>query len=134
MKQIVELSNGLRVGNFGSPHKFLFDDHTILPAASLEDCKKIIVSKSYHMLAENNQYGLCTIEVSFYKDTIDHVNDWKELIDSGYVDLVIVPRIVRDCFNSIEKSADYSEFVCSVLVDNPEGRVNKIMRSDLFCL
>lgn len=134
MKQIVTLKNGLKVGNFGSPHQFTFDDGTVLPAASFEDCKKSMVTKMYPVIAEDDKYTLCNIEVELTTETMTHIDHWQELIDNEEVDLVIVPRIIRDAINKHDKEYLLSEFVCSVLVDTVDGRINKIIRSNLFCL
>ena len=42
--QITKLSNGLKVGNFSSPHPFTFEDGSVIPAVNNNDSQRLKVN------------------------------------------------------------------------------------------
>jgi hypothetical protein len=108
MRIVLTLSNGKRVANFSSPHRFLFEDGSVLLPVSIEESKRL------SMIVEENQLndrGDTTIEHSL-PDAIEiEMQYWKELHKQGKVDVVFCPYpMIRAIWTNVRNNmADDSE-------------------------
>ena len=87
MYKIITLSNGKRVGNFSSPHEFVFEDGNILPAVSesIADHLKVTFLETVH---ENGDVSL-TFDLS--TSVLHEMKTWVNLWINKEVDVVFCP-------------------------------------------
>lgn len=97
MKQIVKLTNGLRVGNFSSPHDFVFEDGTVLPAVSDDKSRRLKVDfiERFHAHQTpvhcSERIDIVSLNFELSGDVFKEISEWIGLSDEGHVDLVLCP-------------------------------------------
>lgn len=91
---IITLSNGKKVGNFSSPHPFIFEDGSVLPAVSPEEAERLKVEfietttvsiTSTPIPGDVDLAFNCTDEIS------TEIDKWIELWQKRRVDVVFCP-------------------------------------------
>lgn len=87
LKRIVTLSNGKRVANFSSPHDFVFEDGTVLPAVSNEEAERLKVNFEEIDLGDGDIELRFTLSETVYKE----MDKWRVLHEVGDVDIVFCP-------------------------------------------
>lgn len=121
---VVTLKNGLRVANFSSPHPFVFDDGTVLPACSPERARSL---KLEAVETSMQRDGWTDIELSF-ELTPSVCEAIAELQDDADITIILVPlpamQAIKDDGGPIGKCR-----VCRVA-----DRINKVVCSDKFCI
>lgn len=127
---IISLSNGLRVGNFSSPHSFLFEDGCVLPACSEDRSRALNIDmletpvKTLNI--QNTDVKFITIDARISPNVIDEI---EQILMVEKVDIVIVPRSVLEALHYWELSNTYITFCTGRLKD----RIHKILYIDKFC-
>lgn len=86
-ENIVTLSNGKRVANFSSPHEFVYEDGTILPAVSNELSNKLKVTFTEIPMGE----GDIILKFSLSEDLQQQMLKYFELYNNSEVDVVVCP-------------------------------------------
>lgn len=128
---IITLSNGLRVGNFSSPHPFTFVDGSVLPGCTPETAQQVSLIP-LEELQECYRSGVSfqQIELGFAMsaEVWDRVRAWVSLFAGKKVDLVIVPLPVLQVLPDIIKADRL--FVTVRMTD----RVTKQAHIDKFCI
>lgn len=137
--KITTLKNGLRVGNFSSPHDFKFDDGTILEAVSDTESQRLKVTFNETELNKSIVNGNTTLILKDIKldfglsDVVrDEMADWLIVQDRGDVDVVLIPLPML--------TATESEYSINEIITMPfrciriEDRTNKIISSRKFCI
>lgn len=96
--EIITLSNGKRVGNFSSPHEFVFEDGSVLPARSPEVAKRL----EMHYREEELDTGKGDILIYFELTSAirKELTKWVELQYTKQVDVVIVPLPILQLIHS----------------------------------
>jgi hypothetical protein len=95
-KSIITLSNGLRVGNFSSPHPFTFEDGNVLPPASDEDVAAgTLEAKETEFV--NERFNWTDIDLAFKitPSCADLLAEWMEIFRRREVDIVLIPLPVK---------------------------------------
>lgn len=97
MNGIVELSNGLKVANFSSAHKFTFEDGTILPEHTKERSDALSVT-----FVEKDITGKGDIKLDFElsNEVITEMRRWlnyhlNDIVDYVYCPLPMIQAIKR---------------------------------------
>lgn len=84
---IITLTNGKKVGNFNSPHDFIFEDGSVLPAVPKE--------KTLHLEMKFREEELTNGDIRIFFDITDPIkkemSKWIELQYTKQVDIVFVP-------------------------------------------
>ena len=126
---VVTMTNGLRIGNFSSPHPFTFDDGTVLPACSAERAN---LSKLDTVEIEKvGPSGKWTdIEISFkLNDGIRaEIAAAQKAAEEGLVDVVLIP------FPVLQAMREAGVPVGALRVMRNGDRVTKIVSSSRFCI
>jgi hypothetical protein len=84
---IITLSNGKKVGNFSSPHPFIFEDGSILPAVSFEEAERLKVE----FIETHLSKGDVMLDFEVSQDILDEMKKWMRLHATGQVDVVFCP-------------------------------------------
>jgi len=124
---IVTLKNGLRVGNFSSPHPFTFDDGTVLPACSVERTKRGAL-EAIETEEQDARLPIRNIKIEFA--LTDGVRDMLGEAIKTEVDIVLVPLPVKTALCGHNGSLAKTPF----RVVRVKDRVTKVLYSDKFCV
>lgn len=130
IENIIKLSNGLRVANFSSPHSFEFEDGSVLPAVSVDDCRYLAMDAVEERMNDH------TIKVFFLlgPNIATRVAEWHLVyFKHKYIDIVIVPRPMIDVLRNNgwdDEQLLNSPFRTIRLVD----REKKICSINKFCI
>ena len=122
---IVTLSNGVRVGNFSSPHPFVFVDGTTLPACTPERCKRMSLSIEEAELPGIKGTTDVVLVINIpgqVQDAIDEANARDD------VDIVLIPFMVMDAMK------EYNVRIGKCRVIRVADRVTKAIHIDRFCV
>lgn len=129
---IVTLSNGLRVGNFSSPHSFEFEDGTILPACSNERAEdmKVEFIQSIACKSDGRQVSdkYTTLRLSFLipdklrNAIMDTLFESKHEPDPQY-DILIVPLVM---LNAMEHDHAFRDRI----IESPFRVIRMVSRTD----
>jgi hypothetical protein len=127
---ITTLSNGKKVGNFSSPHEFVFTDGTVLPAVSNALAEKLKVKFNETKLGDGD------IELSFSlsKEINKDIYKWMELYESKQVNVVFCPLPM---ITAMKQSTWFGK---DFLKNSPfrsiriEDRIKKLVSIDKQCL
>ena len=72
--QITKLSNGLKVGNFSSPHAFTFEDGSVIPAVNDIDSQRLKVDFIETIVENKSAIGfdedICDITADLLRPSI----------------------------------------------------------------
>lgn len=138
---IIELKNGLRVGNFSSPHDFKFDDGSILPAVSDKDAERLKVNFIETEIPANihEDLGIKLISLDFKlsDEVIDRMSEWETFQKDGFVDVVLIPLPM---LTAMKNDTDRLFTNTEILLQSPfrciriEDRINKLVSSSKFCI
>lgn len=139
----VTLSNGIRVGNYSSPHEFDFEDGTVLHACTKGRAERLKVdfkeSNSHSMVGVRNTYVTNTalyfgLTPELRKDVDKILSEWKGKDKYGRkYDVLIVPLPMLMAIKS--EMPDIS-----IIFDTPfrsirmVSRTKKVSRIDQFCI
>lgn len=128
---IVELSNGLKVGNFSSPHSFTFEDGSVLEACTPERSKLLSMQTiEAVLLPRDERYNdICMsylIDDQMDRAITEAIIMWEE----EHVDIVIVPFI---CLQAM-KDQGYDIRNLPFRVIRITLRISKICSIDKFCV
>lgn len=122
---IVVLKNGLRVVNFSSPHPFVFDDGSELPAVPGEVSRHLMLEQSE---VEHNRGSYFDVRLSFQMSDAIRVM-LEKLVNNPEVDIIIVPFPVMEAC----KSCNF-DLRCKIKVCRVKDRVTKVIWSNRFCV
>ena len=123
---IITLSNGLRVGNFSSPHPFTFTDGSVLPACS-DDRSRRGKLDAVEILHPGIR-GTTDIEVSFKLNPI--VLEMIDEAEASNCDVILVPFPVLRAM----KDEDYFLVGMKCRVIRSADRITKEIHIDRFCI
>lgn len=134
-RQIVTLSNGLRVGNFSSPHDFTFEDGTVLPAVSDEVAErlkvKFIENERPHSIQHDNKVILTndvTLDFQLTPEIEKEMHEWlKEQLEDN-VDIILIPLPMMTALKKTPWTTH--QFRCIRIKD----RLKKEVSIDTFCI
>jgi hypothetical protein len=88
--QIITLSNGKKVGNFSSPHAFVFEDGSILPAVSEEEAERLRVT--FHELGcPGGKQGDIHLAFELSEAVLREMAQWTDKFVLDEVDVVFCP-------------------------------------------
>lgn len=93
---IITLSNGKKVGNFSSPHPFIFEDGSILPAVSAEEAERLKVDfietpAEYPYPDRGTMKGDVLLAFDLSPAVLKEIDRWIRCRDNGGIDVVFVP-------------------------------------------
>lgn len=135
--EIVTLSNGLKVGNFSSPHPFTFVDGSVLPAVSNEEAEKYkILFYEVPVYGAEYTYGL-SFELS--QDVLPRMSIFYNMYLNKKVDFVLCPlpmiKAIKDAINYKQPELDFNDirkspFRCVRM----EDRIKKLASIDKFTM
>ncbi len=139
MHKIIELSNGLRITNFSSPHPFTFTDGSILPEVSIEEAERLkidFIEQPYeHMTANGVNYNDIELSFELSDEVLNEVGRWNEKFRNRLVDIVLCPlpmitalKNVTTGFNEVLLQA--TPFRAVRMGD----RIKKLAEIDKFCI
>lgn len=131
MMPIVTLSNGLKVGNFSSPHSFTFEDGSVLEACTPERSKLLSMETTeVELLPRDDRYiDVCMayfIETKMERAITEAIIMWEE----GHIDIFIVPFI---CLQAM-KDQGYDVRNLPFRVIRILDRVTKVCSINKFCV
>lgn len=128
---IITLSNGKKVGNFSSPHPFIFEDGSILPAVSNEEAERLKVHfKEFEILF--GYPGDIKLRFNLSVDVRMHMDVWHIKRNCGEVDVVFCPLPMITAIREL-----YTE---KYLVSSPfrairmEDRIKKLVSIHKQCI
>ena len=126
--EIITLSNGLRIGNFSSPHKFTFEDGSVLQAIDPDESNrlKILFSESPY---KYDKYTV-TLEFTLTDDVINHMKDWNVLAKEDKVDFVLCPLPMITAMHKAGDDVGMTIFRAVRMKD----RINKVLCIDKFTI
>lgn len=143
---IVTLSNGLRIGNFSSPHTFEFEDGSILQACSNQRAEYLKIDFIERKIPQeiNNKVVINNIELTFKltENVIEKVRkimfEYRRNLE---VDLILIPLPMLTAL----KESDFIYYVendnnIKNIIDTPfrvikmKSRLDKKVRIDDFCV
>ena len=134
---VVRLTNGVVVGNFSSPHEFVFDDGTVLPAVSPERSRELSLEKGeITELVTARRTGATffnvRIEYRVSGKALAAIEAAEELFRKGEVDVFLVPLLMREALKEHYGVGDLSStpFRLCVLQD----RATKVVSSAQFAV
>lgn len=123
---IVTLTNGLRVGNFSSPHAFEFSDGTSLPACSAERAR-LSQLDTEEIAVAGRGIRIPTIRIKMRMS--EQCRLALHEAQKADCDVIIVPRPVLDALKETGRNVERSKFRTCRLAD----RVKKLVCTDKFC-
>lgn len=126
----VELSNGLVVANFSSPHPFNFEDGTVLEACSPERARALmLVATEIESVVEVRGRQVIDIDLSFsMTPTVEQ--ELSELCLDESIDIVLVPLPVLQCARA-RSARSINRKVRGIRVAD---RVTKAIHINRFCV
>lgn len=132
-KEIVTLSNGLRVANFSSPHAFTFTDGTVLPEVSDDESLRLKVEPNPIVIEELDNYKTVNLSWALTSAIMWEMNDWEELHKSNEVDIVLcpLPMMVAMSWNPAWREQIIETPFRAVRM---EDRIKKLVSIDTFTL
>lgn len=126
----VTLANGIRVGNFSSPHPFIFDDGTTLDACHADRARALMLEQRETEHAWRvNDVDITDIQLAFEMSPAVHEEIDRIQRDED-VDVVIVPLPVLQCLRDMVPDIQRTKFRGIRVAD----RVSKTVHSDRFCI
>jgi hypothetical protein len=125
---IIELANGVKVANFGSPHPFNFTTGEILPACSPERVKALSL-KVVEMKEPNpNVSGVTDIVIRF--ELTYEVEEALRLAQEREVDVVLVPFPL---LAAVKEAGFFPHRFPKIRVIRSADRITKAIYPDRFC-
>lgn len=126
----ITLRNGLRVINYSSPHPFIFDDGSELPACSPERAREASLTPTEQVVRDEN--GIQTIALGFEMSPQMMVELWRLQQDTNTNTVILLPLPVLTALKELwgKEAVVDSPFRAVRMAD----RVNKIVCSDKFCV
>jgi hypothetical protein len=136
LKTIITLSNGKKVGNFSSPHAFIFTDGSILPAVSNEDAERLKVTfheipliKKHH---SNAKEGDLMLKFTLSEAVTVEMGKWQQLFDKKQVDVVFCPLPMITAMKEwMHEDSIISSPFRSIRISD---RINKLVSIDKQCI
>lgn len=123
---VITLQNGVRIANFSSPHSFVFDDGSILPACSAMRANMLKL-KDREEEIKHPSLPIVDIKVTFHM--VEEVQKaLQELQAREDVDIILVPLFVSTAMKEI------GLVMSKVRGCRVKDRVSKILFSDKFCI
>tara|TARA_R110002020_G_C16300629_1_gene773109 strand:- start:2183 stop:2584 length:402 start_codon:yes stop_codon:yes gene_type:complete len=133
MNRIIELSNGLRIANFSSPHPFTFVDGSILPEVSAEEAERLkidFIEQPYeHMTANGVNYNDIELSFELSDEVLNEVGRWKEKFRNRLVDIVLCPLPMITALKN-----DEVLLVTPFRAVRMGDRIKKLAEIDKFCI
>lgn len=135
---IVTLKNGLQVANFSSPHEFIFDEGTIVPAKSAGEAERLKVTfiESSHEIAGGGEEDNCIfhhvrLRFELSEDIINELKSCEILYLNKELDVLLCPFPMIQAIESHPDSEvrSFRSFCFSIRI---EDRINKICSSTKF--
>lgn len=134
MHKIIELSNGLRIANFSSPHPFTFTDGSILPEVSIEEAERLkidFIEQPYeHMTANGVNYNDIELSFELSDEVLNEVGRWNEKFRNRLVDIVLCPLPMITALKNDEVLLQATPFRAVRMGD----RIKKLAEIDRFCI
>jgi hypothetical protein len=127
---IITLSNGKKVGNFSSPHPFIFEDGSILPAVSPEESERLKVN--FREISYGNKLGDIGLEFELSGPLMQEMIKWQQLHISNKVDVVFCPLPMI--------TALHTQFGRNYVINSPfrairiEDRIKKLVSIHKQCI
>jgi len=140
--QIIKLSNGLKVGNFSSPHPFTFEDGSVIPAVNDIDSQRLKVDFIETVIKNECAVGFDadiykTISLRFdLSDAIkDEMDKWHKLWQVRQIDIVLCCLPMIQALNEWENKNGES-----IVLNSPfrairmKDRIKKLISIDTFTI
>lgn len=134
--ETITLKNGLRVANFNSPHPFVFDDGTVLPATTNQHSKDTMLL-AHEEEIDNWSHDIITIKLTYSLTArlMMEIDTWMIKYDNEKVDIVIIPfpmlQLVKDYMKS---KHDIDILKTPFRVCRFADRITKTLCSNKFCV
>lgn len=127
---IITLKNGIRVGNFSSPHPFTFTSGEVLPACSEGRTKNLMLQNKE---VEHDNGRWVDIELSW--EMSDEVaKELNAIAKRDDVDIVLVPFPIMTAVKETNTSADVASIILDkIRVCRSADRVTKTIYPNRFC-
>jgi len=143
LDDIVTLKNGLRIGNFSSPHDFKFTDGTILKAVSNETAENLKVTFNEVSEPKSSQqpngnfktWWDVALDFKLTNAIRSEIDIWSSIQDSRMVDIVLIPLPMLTAMKTDNRLIEIYElrhlpFRCIRI----EDRINKLVSTEKFCI
>ena len=132
--QTLKLESGLKIGNFSSPHPFIFDTGEVLPACTPEWCTK----NSMEKISKEVNHETLPIKVSKVSFNISDEVLKRLTLATKDVQVMIVPfpmlTALQEYYDSFyRKGQPTPEWVWDCYTCFLTDRVNKTVSSTVFC-
>lgn len=90
------LSNGVKVGNFSSPHSFTYVDGTVIPAVEASKSEALSVVKHETLVKETANMKTYQLDVELTPAIEKELDLWMKAWEAGEVDVVLIPsRVIQ---------------------------------------
>jgi hypothetical protein len=119
------LGNGLRIGNFSSPHPFKFNTGEVLDGVDPDESRMLSLERT-EKESTGTDSRFSDVEISF--QMTDSVWDALEKAEAMDVDIIIVPLPIKTAMETARLWTKSGKFRTCVLSD----RVTKTVHSDKF--
>ena len=129
---VTTLTNGLRVANFSSPHEFHFVDGSVLPACSSERATWLMMVPVE--VVSPSPCGRWTDIVISFELSSQCLAQLLIIEEDPGVDLVLVPRIVKDALLDYEAQTVSPAMLTKIRTNRVADRVRKLNHIDRFCI
>ena len=145
MIPIITLKNGLRIGNFSSPHPFTFTTGEVLPACSDERAKALMLKveerETQHQgwtEGYENKPGWTDIKITFSisEEVLEELGKLTTAWRDDKFDILLVPFPVLTAVkqaNSWATNCVASDALIFIRTIRSADRVTKVIHPDRFC-
>lgn len=123
---IVTLSNGKRVANFSSPHEFVFEDGSVLPAVDALEAKRLEVT----FVEIDMGSGDLSLTFRLSQAVADSMYEWTHKWLEGAVDVVFCCQPMMEALKSMGFATKLSPFR-SIRI---EDRIKKLVSIHKQCI
>ncbi len=129
---VITLKNGIRIANFSSPHKFLFNTGEELPACSADRATSLMLE--CEEVESPNPGGWTDIELQWGMSNAV-MAELERLCGELSIDVVLVPFPVLQCIRQMAAVSDdrWELVAAKARTIRCADRVTKAIYSDRFC-
>ncbi len=126
---IITLSNGKKVGNFSSPHEFIFEDGSILPAVTPEKAERLKVD---FVETELNDKGDIELAFDLSLSVLWEMDKWMDIFKNKQVDVVFCPLpMIKALLNTSDKKDILRTPFRAIRI---EDRIKKLVSINKQCI
>ena len=122
-QSIVTLSNDKKVGNFSSPHSFVFEDGSVLPEVSKEEAERLRVT-FIEVPVKDGLKGDTELSFEISQSVLFEMSHWQDLFEQDLVDVVFCPLPMIKALKDKGKDLKNTPFRTIRMISRTDKRVS----------